>query len=56
MSITTRMPARAVTGEPRCRFLVQWRDSHAVQHGRRFATFDEAAAFVESRTRGPRDR
>lgn len=26
-------------------FLVQWRDSHAIQHGRTFATFDEAAAF-----------
>ena len=36
MSITTRMLAPAVTGEPRCHFLVQWRDSHAIQHGRTF--------------------
>ena len=57
MSITTRMLARAVTGEPRCHFLVQWRDSHAEQHGRTFATFDEAAAFDAAIKAGrlPRD-
>ena len=45
MSITTRMLAPAVTGEPRCHFLVQWRDSHAIQHGRTFTTWQEAAEF-----------
>jgi integrase len=57
MSITTRMLARAVTGEPRCHYLVQWRDSHAEQHGRTFATFDEAAAFDAAIKAGrlPRD-
>lgn len=45
MSVTIRVLAPAATGEQRCHFLVQWRDSHAIQHGRTFATFDEAAAF-----------
>jgi hypothetical protein len=57
MSITMRRLARTVTGEPRCHFLVQWRDSHAEQHGRTFATFDEAAAFDAAIKAGrlPRD-
>ena len=45
MSITKRMLAPAVTGEQRCHFLVQWRDSHAIQHGRTFTTWTEAAEF-----------
>jgi hypothetical protein len=57
MSITTRMLAPAVTGEPRCHFLVQWRDSHAMQHGRTFATWQEAAEFDAAVKAGrlPRD-
>ena len=57
MSITTRMLAPAVTGEQRCHFLVQWRDNHAIQHGRTFATFDEAVAFDAAIRAGklPRD-
>jgi Phage integrase, N-terminal SAM-like domain len=57
MSVTMRVVAPAVTGEQRCHFLVQWRDSHAVQHGRTFATFEEAAEFdaaIKAR-RLPRD-
>jgi hypothetical protein len=45
MSVTIRVLAPAVSGEQRCHFLVHWRDSHAIQHGRTFAAFDEAAAF-----------
>ncbi len=57
MSVTIRVLAPAVTGEPRCHFLVQWRDSHAMQHGRTFAAFDEAAAFDAAIRAGklPRD-
>jgi integrase len=57
MSITTRMLAPAVTGEPRCHFLVQWRDSHAMQHGRTFTTWEEAAEFDAAVKAGrlPRD-
>jgi integrase len=52
-----RVLAPAVTGERRCHFLVQWRDSHAVQHGRTFATFEEAAEFDAAIKAGklPRD-
>jgi integrase len=32
-------------GRERCHFLVQWRDSHAIQHGRTFTTWEEAAEF-----------
>jgi hypothetical protein len=45
MSVAIRVLAPAVTGEQRCHFLVQWRDSHAIQHSRTFSAFDEAAAF-----------
>jgi len=57
MSVTMRVLAPAVTGEQRCHFLVQWRDSHAIQHGRTFCTFDEAAAFDAAVKAGklPRD-
>jgi len=57
MSVTMRVLAPAVTGEQRCHFLVQWRDSHTIQHGRTFATFDEAAAFDAAIKAGklPRD-
>jgi integrase len=57
MSVTMRMLAPAVTGEPRCHFLVQWRDSHAIQHGRTFPTWQEAAAFDAAIKAGrlPRD-
>ena len=57
MSVTIRVLAPAVTGEQRCHFLVQWRDSHAIQHGRTFTTFDEAAAFDAAIKAGtlPRD-
>jgi hypothetical protein len=57
MSVTMRILAPAVTGERRCHFLVQWRDSHAVQHGRTFATFEEAAEFDAAIKAGrlPRD-
>jgi integrase len=57
MSMTIRVLAPAVTGERRCHFLVQWRDSHAIQHARTFATFDEAAAFDTAIRAGrlPRD-
>lgn len=57
MSVTMRVLAPAVTGEQRCHFLVQWRDCHAVQHGRTFDTFDEAAAFDAAIKAGrlPRD-
>lgn len=57
MSVTMRVLAPAVTGEQRCHFLVQWRDSYAVQHGRTFDTFDEAAAFDAAIKAGklPRD-
>jgi integrase len=44
MSITRRVLAPAAGGE-RCHFLVQWRDSHAIQHGRTFTTWEEAAEF-----------
>jgi len=56
MSVTIRVLAPAVTGEQRCHFLVQWRDSHAIQHGRTFATFDEAAVFDADRPGGRSDR
>jgi integrase len=57
MSVTIRVLAPAVTGGQRCHFLVQWRDSHAIQHARTFATFDEAAAFDAAIKAGklPRD-
>jgi integrase len=57
MSITTRMLAPAVTGEQRCHFLVQWRNSHAIQHGRTFTTWQEAAEFDAAVKAGrlPRD-
>jgi hypothetical protein len=57
MSVTIRDLAPAVTGEPRRHFLVQWRDSHAIQHGQTFASFDEAAAFDTAIRAGklPRD-
>ena len=57
MSITTRMLAPAVTGEPRCHFLVQWRDSHTIQHGRTFTTWQGAAEFDAAIKAGklPRD-
>ncbi len=45
MSVTMRVLAPALTGEQRCHFLVQWRDSHAIQHGRTFTTWQEAAEF-----------
>ncbi len=41
MSITQRVLAPAA-GQERCHFLVQWRDSHAIQHGRTFTTWQEA--------------
>jgi integrase len=57
MSVTMRVLARAVTGEQRCHFLVQWRDSHAIQHGRTFPTWQEAAEFDAAIKAGrlPRD-
>jgi len=57
MSITRRMLAPAVTGEPQCHFLVQWRDNDAVQHGRTFPTWEEAAEFDAAIKAGrlPRD-
>ena len=57
MSVTMRVLAPAVTGEQRCHFVVQWRDTNAVQHGRTFDTFDEAAAFDAAIKAGklPRD-
>jgi integrase len=57
MSVTIRVLAPAVTGEQRCHFLVQWRDSHAIQHSRTFSAFDEAAAFDAAIKAGklPRD-
>jgi hypothetical protein len=44
MSIIRRVLAPAA-GQERCHFLVQWRDSHAIQHGRTFITWAEAAEF-----------
>jgi integrase len=57
MSVTIRVLAPAVTGEPRRHFLVQWRDSHAIQHGRTFTTWQEAAEFYAAIRAGklPRD-
>ena len=57
MSVTTRVLASAVPGEQRCHFLVQWRDSHAIQHGRTFPTWQEAAEFDAAIKAGrlPRD-
>jgi integrase len=57
MSVTIRVLAPAVNGERRCHFLVQWRDSHAIQHGRTFATWQEAAEFDAAIKAGklPRD-
>jgi integrase len=57
MSVTVRVLAPAVTGEQRCHFLVQWRDSHAVQNGRTFTTWAEAAEFDAAIKAGrlPRD-
>jgi integrase len=57
MSVTIRVLAPAVTGEQRCHFLVQWRDSHAIQHGRTFTTWQEAAEFDAAIKAGklPRD-
>ncbi len=57
MSVTMRVLAPAVTGEQRCHFLVQWRDSHAIQHGRTFTTWQEAAEFDAAIKAGklPRD-
>ena len=52
-----RVLASAVTGEQRCHFLDQWRDSHAIQHGRTFPTWQEAAEFDAAIKAGrlPRD-
>jgi Phage integrase, N-terminal SAM-like domain len=57
MSVTMRVLAPVVTGEQRCHFLVQWRDSHAIQHGRTFTTWQEAAGFDAAIKAGklPRD-
>jgi integrase len=57
MSVTMRVLAPAVTGEQRCHFLVQWRDSRAIQHGRTFPTWQEAAEFDAAIKAGrlPRD-
>jgi Phage integrase, N-terminal SAM-like domain len=57
MSVTIRVLAPAVTGEQRCHFLVRWRDSHAIQHGRTFNTWTEAAEFDAAIKAGklPRD-
>ncbi len=57
MSVTMRVLASAVPGEQGCHFLVQWRDSHAIQHGRTFPTWQEAAAFDAAIKAGklPRD-
>jgi integrase len=57
MSVTMRILVPAVTGEQRYHFLVQWRDSHMIQHGRTFTTFDDAAAFDTAIKAGklPRD-
>jgi integrase len=56
MSITRRVLAPAA-GQERCHFLVQWRDSHAIQHGRTFTTWTEAAEFDAAIKAGrlPRD-
>jgi len=56
MSITKRMLAPAA-GQEQCHFLVQWRDSHAIQHGRTFTTWQEAAEFDAAIKAGklPRD-
>jgi integrase len=56
MSVTPRVLASAAGGE-RCHFLVQWRDSHAIQHGRTFPTWQEAAEFDAAIKAGrlPRD-
>jgi integrase len=56
MSITKRVLAQAA-GQERCHFLVQWRDSHAIQHGRTFTTWTEAAEFDAAIKAGrlPRD-
>ena len=56
MSITRRVLAPAA-GQERCHFLVQWRDSHAIQHGRTFTTWQEAAEFDAALKAGrlPRD-
>ena len=57
MSVTMRVLASAVPGEQGCHFLVQWRDSHAIQHGRTFTTWQEAAEFDAALKAGrlPRD-
>jgi hypothetical protein len=57
MSVTMRVLGPAVTGERRCHFLVQFRDSHATQHGRTFPTWQEAAEFDAATKAGklPRD-
>jgi integrase len=57
MSVTIRVLAPAVTGEQRCHFLIQWRDGHAIQHGRTFTTWQEAAEFAVAIKAGklPRD-
>lgn len=56
MSITKRVLAPAA-GQERCHFLVQWRGSHAIQHGRTFTTWQEAAEFDAAIKAGrlPRD-
>ena len=56
MSITRRVLTPAA-GQERCHFLVQWRDSHAIQHGRTFSTWEEAAEFDAAIKAGklPRD-
>lgn len=56
MSITKRVLAPAA-GQERCHFLVQWRDGHGVQHGRTFATWEEAVDFDAAIKAGklPRD-
>src|SRR5215470_17319122 len=57
MSLTKRVLAPAVNGEQRCHFLVQWRDSHAIQHGRTCTTWQEAVEFDAAIKAGklPRD-
>ena len=51
MSVTMRVLASAVPGEQGCHFLVQWRDSHAIQHGRTF-TAGCKPAVSDAATRG----
>jgi hypothetical protein len=54
ISITKRALAPAA-GQERCHFLVQWRATHAIQHGRTFTTWPEAAEFDAAIRAGPHD-